>query len=309
MPLPDYQTLMRPLLALAENGEVNVSECINKLSDQFGLSDEERQEKLPSRNETKIYNRVHWARTYLDKAGAIEKTRRSHFKITSRGLEMLDKNPDRIDNKLLYQFPEFIEFKTPKEKKKTTSSQQTDGAEETALEDATPEDRIEAAYNEINNNLESELRERLFKTDPLFFERVVLDLLVAMGYGGSSVDAAKTTKKTSDGGIDGIIKEDALGLDVIYLQAKRYAVDNSVGREAVQAFVGALAGHNATKGIFITTSRFSKPAVEYAQGQKVILIDGDELARLMVHYGVGARTEWIIEFKKVDLSYFDEGEG
>jgi restriction system protein len=244
----------------------------------------------------------------LDKAGALKKTRRSHFAVTDRGKELLAQYPDRIDNKVLKQFPEFADFQNPKSKIAGEGGENS--VETDDLEAATPEERIEAAEEEINNNLRSDLLERIQEGSPTFFERVVVDLLVGMGYGGSRETTAKRIGKSGDEGIDGVVNEDPLGLDVIYLQAKRYAAGNNIGREKIQQFAGALVGQGANKGVFVTTSAFTQGAIEYAQKipQRLILIDGDELTRLMVRYGVGVRTERQVEIRKLDLDYFGNGE-
>jgi restriction system protein len=308
MPIPDFQSIFRPLLALGEDGvEKNINDCISTLAAQFELTDEERSQTVKSGKQTIFANRVHWARTYLDKAGAIEKTQRSHFKVTERGTELLQTCPEKINVPILKQFPEFLEFHKPKPKKANKKVSQTPEN----IEDATPEERIEAAEEEINSQHQSELLERILASSPEFFERVVVDLIVGMGYGGSREATAERIGKSGDEGIDGVVNEDPLGLDVIYLQAKRYAPGNNIGREKIQQFAGALVGQGANKGVFVTTSAFTQGATEYAGKipQRLILVDGEELTRLMVQYGIGVRTERAIELRKIDLDYFDQEAG
>lgn len=311
MPVPDYQSFMRPLLAYGGDGqEKNIREAIDALADKFGLSDKDRRQLVPSGKQTVLANRVHWARTYLDKAGALQRTRRSHFRVTERGKQLLLEHPTRIDVRVLRQFPEFVAFQTPAQ---DGSSQEEPEATPAALEDIateTPEEKIQAAEEAIAASVRSQLLERISELSPAFFERVVVDLIVAMGYGGTRNSVAKRLGKSGDEGIDGVVNEDPLGLDVVYIQAKRYAPENTIGRERIQQFAGALVGQGASKGVFVTTSSFSRGATDYAQRvpQRIILIDGSELSRLMVQYGVGVRTERIIEIKRIDLDYFEEGE-
>jgi restriction system protein len=302
MPIPDYQTIMLPLLNLASDGAEHSSrDAIESLANTFRLTSPERKELLTSGQQT-FDNRVGWATTYLKKAGLLESTRRSHFRITSRGLKVLNEKPARIDLKLLDQFPEFIEFRTRRAS--------PDGGRPTApapVEDeGTPEDAMDAAYQKLRNALAGDLIQQILGCSPAFFERLVVDLLVRMGYGGSRKDAGEAVGKSGDGGIDGIIKEDRLGLDVIYIQAKRW--EGTVGRPEIQKFVGALHGQRAKKGIFITTSVFSSEAQQYASmiENKVVLIDGETLAKLMIDHGVGVSPIAAYEIKRVDSDYFTE---
>src|SRR5262249_20024096 len=256
----------------------------NALADQFHLSDEERETMLPSGKQTILANRVHWARTYLDKAGALRRTRRSHFVVTDRGKKLLAEHPDRIDNSVLRQFPEFLEFQAPKPESKPAEALVPTPAEEPELLSATPDDTIQLAVETIAGSLRTQLLDRIRELSPAFFERLVVDLIVAMGYGGTRQSVAARIGKSGDEGIDGVVNEDPLGLDVVYIQAKRYAPDNSIGRERIQQFAGALVGQGASKGVFVTTSSFTKGAIEYAQKvpQRLILVDGAELAKLMI---------------------------
>jgi restriction system protein len=305
MPIPDYQTIMLPMLQmLSDRKERLVKDIVELLANQFGLTEEERSELLPSGQTFLFGNRVGWARTYLKKAGLVESPKRGGLIITERGLTILKQKPKKIDVSLLKQFPEFLDFQNIK-KEDTIASNSTSKTDEISSE--TPLELIDNAYQKIRQSLVSELLERIKKLSPLFFERLVLDLLIKMGYGGTIKDAGKATKLTNDEGIDGIIKEDKLGLDFIYIQAKRWT-DTSVGRPDIQSFVGALDGQRATKGIFITTSTFASTATEYVKtiSKKVILIDGQQLAGFMIDYGLGVSTIQTFEIKRIDSDYFEE---
>ena len=309
--IPDYQSFMRPLLTFASDGkEKDIKGAISALADQFQIPEAERHQLLPSGKQTILANRVHWARTYLDKAGALKRTRRSHFVITERGHQLLTEYPTKIDNSVLRQFPEFIAFQTSKsidEKSPETATSVVVPAQVADEEEATPEEGIDEAATRIDKNLRSQLLDRISETSPRFFEQLVIDLIVAMGYGGSREIVAERLGRSGDEGIDGVVNEDPLGLDIVYVQAKRYGRDNVIGRERIQQFSGALAGQAANKGVFVTTSSFTRGAVDYANKvqQKIVLIDGDELTRLMIRYGVGVRTERVIQIKKIDLDYFE----
>jgi restriction system protein len=306
--IPDYQSLMRPLLAFAADGaEKNIRDAVASLASQLKLTDEEVHQLLPSGKKFVFTDRVHWARAYLAKAGAIKGTRRSHFAITDRGKALLSKYPDRIDNSVLRQFPEFVAFVTPKISDAGGGAGEVHDIEITQTT-ATPEEAIEQAESQISNNLKSQILEQVRGLSPAFFESLVVDLIVAMGYGGSRSNVVQKLGKSGDEGIDGIVNEDPLGLDVVYIQAKRYAADNTIGRERIQQFAGALVGQGASKGVFVTTSTFSKGAIEYANKvpQKIILIDGDELTKLMIQYDVGVRVERTVEIKRIDSDYFSD---
>lgn len=302
MPIPDYQTLMLPLLRyFGDDQEHSLSEAVEAISAEFNLTPEERLQLLPSGTSTYIGNRVGWARTYMKKAGLLESPRRGVVRITDRGKEVLRKKPARIDVKFLDQFPEFIEFRTSRHADEATVVTETPAAAAT-----TPEEALEDAYDRLRATLESELLQRVMTASPAFFERLVIDLLVRMGYGGSFRDAGQAIGRSGDGGIDGIIKEDRLGLDVIYVQAKRW--EGSVGRPEIQKFAGALQGHRARKGVFITTSSFSRDAQEFVEriDSKIVLIDGATLTRFMVDSGVGVSLVTAYEVKRVDSDYFSE---
>jgi restriction system protein len=298
MPIPDYQTVMLPLLRLlGDQKEHSLPSVIDALGGEFQLSDEERNRLLPSGNQAVFRNRVGWARTYLKKAGLLEYPRRGFLAITPRGVHVLSKGPGRIDVKFLEQFAEFVEFKTTRKEKASVAGDDDD--------DSTPEEALEAAYAKIRASLENELLQQVKSSSPEFFERLVVDLLVKMGYGGSRSDAGRSVGRSGDGGVDGIIKEDRLGLDAIYLQAKRWG-EATVGRPDIQKFAGALQGQRAKKGVFITTSTFSNDALEYAEriDSKIVLIDGLTLAGLMIDHDVGVTLAGAYQIKRLDLDYF-----
>lgn len=300
MTIPDYQSLMLPLLKLAGDGaEHSLREAIETLGDEFGLTAEEREELLPSGRQATFDNRVGWARTYLKKAGLLSSPRRGYFQTTERGRGVLAKQPVKINNRFLRQYPEFVEFQAPKKSH--------DDQEEADLdEDRTPEEEIEDAYQRVRDELATELLETVRGCTPAFFERLVVDLLVSMGYGGTRKDAGQAIGRSGDGGIDGIIKEDRLGLDIVYIQAKKWDGGNTVGRPDIQKFAGALQGQRARKGIFITTSAFSRTAEEYVKviDSKIILIDGETLAQLMIDFNIGVNTLTTYELKRMDSDYF-----
>lgn len=305
MAMPNYQEIMLPLLRFTEDGqEHSFRESVEHLANEFKLSNEERQALLPSATQEVFNNRVGWAKTYLIKAKLLESPRRSIFKITERGEKILKENPKLINASLLRQFEEFIDFVKP-----TKDDEETETLDELDHSQATPEEVLDSAYQKIRKALSQDLLSRIKASHPSFFERLVVELLVKMGYGGSIKDAGRATRFTNDEGIDGIIKEDKLGLDVIYVQAKRWD-SQPVGRPEIQSFVGALDGQRANKGIFITTSRFADNAVAYVKTitKKVILIDGEQLANYMVDYGLGVSTFALYELKRIDNDYLGEQE-
>ncbi len=301
MPIPDYETLMGPLLRIAQaskGSEVAISDAIDQLGDQYKLTEEERRELLPSGSTFKFSSRVSWARTYLQKAGLLEAARRGYFRITKRGMEVLSKKPEKVDNRLLSQFPEFREFQGGKRKTKKENDQSAS---------ETPVESMATQYEQIRAALSSELLDRVKKCSPQFFERLVIFLLVRMGYGGSLKDAGQAVGRTGDGGIDGFIREDKLGLDNIYVQAKRWT-DKPVGSPEIDQFAGALSKKKATKGILITTSTFTKDALASVRehSSRIILIDGSTLVDYMIDHGVGVSVASTYEIKKVDADYFEE---
>ncbi|MTJ08121.1 restriction endonuclease [Anabaena sp. UHCC 0253] len=302
MTIPDFQSIMLPLLQYASDGkEHSLRDAVTFLADIFNLSDEEKKGLLPSGQQTVFDNRVGWARTHLKKAVLLEYPKRGFFQITDRGKDVLIQNPSKINIKFLNQFSEHIEFLNSK---KDNDKSEPEIPE---ISETTPHESIEFGYQKIRKELELELLNRVKSCSPDFFERLVVDLLVKMGYGGSRRDAGRAIGKSGDGGIDGIIKEDKLGLDIVYIQAKKW--DNTVvGRPEIQKFVGALHGQRARKGVFITTSRFSQEAREYVSiiDSKIVLVDGQELAQLMIDNQVGVSTVSIYEIKKIDSDYFTD---
>ena len=306
MAIPDYQTVMLPLLKFASDGRTHTfREAVEHLAGEFGLSPQERSELLPSGRQALFTNRVGWASFYLKKAGLLEKKpHRGAFSVTARGREVIAHNPDRIDNEFLERFPEFVEFRN--QSRRTRENGTVPVTDATTQPAETPEEALESAYQTIRQGLAQELLVRVQACSPEFFERLVVELLVKMGYGGSRRDAGERIGQSGDGGIDGIIKEDRLGLDVIYIQAKRW--QGSVGRPEIQKFVGALQGQRARKGVFITTSSFTGEATDYASriDTKVVLLDGNAIANLMIDFdvGVAAGTPYIV--KRIDSDYFEE---
>ena len=303
MAIPDFQTIMLPLLELSRDGDVHyIHDAVNQLADQFDLSAEERTKLLPSGQQPAFYNRVGWARTYLKKAGLLMDPKRGYFEITQRGKEVLAEKPSIIDMKFLRQFPEYIEFR------KTVRETTEEEIQEEDLEGLTPEEALDNAYQKIRTDLSDELLAYVMNSTPGFFEKLVVELLVKMGYGGSQRDAARAVGQSGDEGIDGIIDEDRLGLDTIYVQAKKWNKATSIGRPEIQKFVGALQGKRAKKGIFITTAGFTNEASEYAANidTMLVLIDGKRLTNLMIDYGVGVATRTTYELKELDTDYFGE---
>ena len=303
MTIPDYQSLMLPLLKLtSDEKEHSLKDATKTLAKEFNLSEVELAEMLPSARKTRIYDRVGWAGTYLRKAGILSAPRRGWFQITQRGLNVLENPPSRITVNFLEQFDEFLQFRERREKNIDDSND----SPLANIEPQTPEEAIESAYLNIRQSLADEVLQTVKNCSPSFFEQLVVDVLVKMGYGGTRKDAGKAIGKSGDGGIDGIINEDRLGLDVIYIQAKRW--DNPVGRPEIQKFAGALQGQRAKKGIFITTSIFTKEAQEFASRieSKITLVDGETLSQLMIDYNVGVNVVASYELKRIDSDYFVE---
>jgi len=291
--------MMLPLLGFAsDEKEHSLGEAIDFLAKKFALSKQERKDLLPSGRQPTFDNRVGWARTYLKKAGLLQITRRGYFQITQRGLQVIRSNPEKVDDNFLSQFPEFVEFKYAKRQ----LSEDTNKLEYNSA--STPEEILEILIKRVNQYLISELLQIIKTCSPAFFEKLVIDLLVKMGYGGTRRDAARTVGRSGDGGIDGIIKEDPLGLDVVYIQAKLW--EHSVGRPEIQKFVGALQGVQARKGVFITTSKFTREAREYVLliDSKIVLIDGETLAQFMIEHNVGVNPVASYEVKRIDSDYF-----
>jgi restriction system protein len=302
MAIPDFQSVMRPVLATVQNGApMPLSEVRVQVAERFQLTEDERKERLPSGHQTVINNRVGWARTYLNKAGLLCIPTKGMVQITARGLNTLAHGPERITVSWLKQFPEFADFHTAKPQELETPALVDVGVAET-----TPDEQLAEAHQALLQSLAEELLVQVRAATPSFFEQLVVDLMIAMGYGGSRKEAGKATQATNDDGIDGIIKEDKLGLDVIYLQAKRWT--NTVHRPEIDKFIGALTRQRARKGVFITTSDFSEGARSAALGLdiKVVLIDGVELARLMVENNLGVSIKQVYEVKQLDSDYFTE---
>lgn len=306
MAIPDYQTLMLPVLRAASADEVRIGEVVERLADDLGLTEEERAELLPSGKQTVFANRVHWAKTYLKQAGLVESTRRAHFRITDRGRKALAEAPGKIDNAYLLQFPEFIEFRERRASNDTDESGPAPAPLPVEAAMKTPDEVMRAAYREIESELRAEILERILAAPPAFFERLIVKLLVEMGYGGSVAAAGRALGKSGDGGVDGVIDQDALGLDRVYIQAKRYAPGNNVGASAVRDFFGSLDRFRASKGLFVTTSAFTSDARETVGhlSKRIVLLDGEDLTRLMVRYNVGCRIEETLHLKKVDEDFF-----
>lgn len=303
--IPNYQAIMLPLLKTVQDGkEYKLNDVVELLADKFKLTEEERKELLPSGQTFLFGNRVGWARTYLKKAGLLDSPKRGFICITQRGLSALKQRPKEINVTFLKQYPEFLEFQNLKRDNNTSENIQN----QSEILNQTPEEILEDSYQNIRKSLAQELLDRITRLSPTFFERLVVELLVKMGYGGSIKDAGKAIGKSGDEGIDGTIKEDKLGLDIIYIQAKRWQQGNIVGRPEIHKFVGALAGQGAKKGIFITTSSFTKDALEFVPRNetKIVLIDGYKLAQLMIDYNLGVATQHVYEVKKIDSDYFEE---
>jgi len=305
MAIPDYQSLMLPVLSASLNGERRIGDVVKSLAEELGLSPEERAQLLPSGAQTLFANRVHWAKTYLGKAGLIEATRRGYFKITPRGQKVIAAKPARIDNDFLSQFEEFEKFR--RRSIQETAEDQHAAAPEFVNQTQTPDETMRAAHRQIDASLAQELLDRIRSAPPDFFERLIVNLLLSMGFGGSVADAGRALGRTGDDGVDGVIDQDALGLDRIYIQAKRYALGNNIGSGAIRDFFGSLDRHKASKGLFVTTSLFSPSAVETAQflSKRIVLIDGEQLTKLMIRHNVGCRVEDTLQIKRIDEDFFE----
>jgi len=302
MPIPDYQTLMLPLLKYCgDQKDHKLKDAEQFLSLELNLTEGEKKDMLPSGIMRTFYNRVGWSKWYLQKAGLLIAPKGGSFKISPRGQDVLKENPPALNVAYLKRFEEFREFIKPaKDKERVETIEVVDAS-------ATPREALENAYQVIRKQLVQEMLDKIKEATPRFFEEIVVDLLVKMGYGGTVEEAGKATQYTNDEGIDGIIKEDKLGLDVIYIQAKKWT-DTTIGRPQIQAFVGALDGKHANKGIFITTSFFADTAVMYVRSisKKVVLIDGMQLANYMIDYNLGVSTTATFELKKIDNDYFED---
>lgn len=298
MAVPIFEKFLYPFLYNLKDGELTLKELREKLISHFNLSTDDIQVKTKSGNTTQFNDRIGWARQYFRRALFIDIPKNGTYRITQRGLDFLKNHTDlTIDD--LMEYPEYAAYNSTRNKKESKS-------DTTLVADLTPTEQLEQAFESIESDLAADLLAKVMEQSPAFFEQLVVDLLVKMGYGGSFADSAKVTQLSNDEGIDGIIYEDKLGLDKIYIQAKRWS--NSVGRPVIQQFAGALVGQNATKGVFITTSTFSKDAKQYVVGlhQKIVLIDGQELAKFMIEYNVGVSTKKTYEVKRLDTDYFED---
>ena len=302
--IPDYQTLMRPVLECAARGEVRIGDIVEKLEDRFDLTEAERAELLPSGKQTRFANRVHWAKSYLKQAGLVKPTRRAFFTITERGKVVLADTGSVINAAYLERFEEFQSFKA----RTKEPGEPAAPADSSLIEaEATPDEVLRSAHKKVNAALAEELLDRVQAASPAFFEQLIVELLLAMGYGGTSEEAGRALGKSGDDGVDGVIDQDPLGVDQIYIQAKRYADDNNIGPGAIRDFFGSLSLKRAHKGIFVTTSAFSPSAIQTARdlGTRIVLIDGVQVARLMIRYNIGCRDEEILHLKKVDEDFFE----
>lgn len=304
--IPDYQTLMRPVLECAAAGETRVADAVDQLAERLGLRPDERAQLLPSGKQTMFANRVHWAKTYLLKAGLVEATRRGHFRITGRGEAALADSTATINNAYLDQFKEFQDFKT-RVNQGDSGGDAPSAPASAPLGDETPDEALRRAHGALTGALAADLLDRVRNAKPGFFEKLIVELLLAMGYGGTSEEAGRALGQSGDDGVDGVIDQDPLGVDQIFVQAKRYAEGNNIGAGAIRDFFGALSLKKAQKGIFFTTSAFSQPAIDTARGlgSRIVLIDGQQLARLMIRYNVGCRDEDVLRIKRLDEDFFE----
>ena len=306
--IPDFQTLMLPFMQhIADGKDHSTTETLDSLAQQFKLTEEELNQYLPSGNQKIFYNRVFWAKAHLKMAKLLENTKRGYFTITDKGKQVLSTKPSVINLKFLKQFPEYLEWQNVK-KEDNLNNSSTEIIQSESISIQTPEELLEISYQSIHKDLAQDILDKILTLSPAFFERLVVELLVKMGYGGSIKDAGKAIGKSGDEGIDGTIKEDKLGLDVIYIQAKRWQPNNVVGRPEIHKFIGALVGQGAKKGIFITTSSFTKDAIAFIPRNetKIVLIDGMQLSQLMIDYNVGVTLQHLYEIKRIDNDYFEE---
>jgi restriction system protein len=305
MTVPDFQSLMLPVLRAAADGDITAADLRSRVARDLQLTEADLAEVLPSGRQTTFANRTAWANVFLQRAGLLEKAGRGVYRITREGRQVMAERPERVDMRFLERYPAYTEWR------RRSAAIKTDGSEqggETEPQDQTPEEQIEASHTALTSALRSDLLERVREMPPAFFERLIVDLLIAMGYGGGRAEMGQAIGRAGDGGIDGMIKEDALGLDIVYVPAKRYGDGNTVGRAEVQSFAGSLDGVGATKGIFFTTSTFSQGARDYVGriSKRIVLIDGAELSALMIRNGVGVRTRTVYEIKRLDEDYFTE---
>lgn len=293
------------LKAFATGGELTRAEVRERVAISESLTDDDLREMIPSGTQSLFANRVSWATVYMMHAGLLERIRRGVYQLTGEGKDLLSRSPPRIDNQLLGQYPDFVQWRQ-RSKSPSSSIDEVDKKRGVVIE--TPEETLSRVADELNNSLKADVLDRVRNADPSFLERAVVDLLIRMGYGGGDPENGRVTGGSGDGGVDGTIREDALGLDEVYVQAKRYADGNTVGRDALNSFVGAIDVAGTTKGVFVTTSSFTKAARDYVSKspKRIILIDGEELARLMVRHGIGVRTKETWEIKRIDEDWFDQ---
>jgi restriction system protein len=310
--IPDYQSLMLPVLKSAAASERRIPDIEDMIAKEYSLNDAEREALLPSGKQRILHNRLHWAKFYMAKAGLLELPRRGYFIASETGRALLATQPERIDVNTLLRYPAFREFYKSSESLDSEAGLGRGSVAPATAEPPTPaktpEEQIETAHTALQSALSTEILDRILQNSPSFFEQLIVNLLVSMNYGGSHKDAAQQLGRTGDGGVDGVINEDRLGLDRVYVQAKRYASENKIGRQDVQAFVGSLVGLGASKGVFVTTSSFSPGAKEFVRhlAQRVILIEGSQLAELMIEHNVGVRIYKEIQFKRLDEDFFSE---
>ena len=305
MPIPDFQSLMLPVLkALSGGVEMPISKVRVYVADTEGLTTEDVRELLPSGRQQVFTNRIAWAVTHMSHAGLVEKVRRSVYKLTKEGERLLAQAPTRIDLKILRNYSAYAEGKTGQSAPAASGDTVFAVSED---ESVTPEEALDRAAKELRDALETEVLERVREAEPAFLERVVIDLLIAMGYGGGDAAMGRVTGRSGDGGIDGTIREDTLGLDEVYLQAKKYAAGNTVGESDLRNFAGAIDAANTTKGVFVTTASFTKAAQAYVEKspKRIVLIDGEKLAHLMVEHNIGVRPKIQYKVKRIDEDYFD----
>jgi restriction system protein len=292
---------MLPVLKEGDQGEVRIGSVVESLADKFGLTSQQRAHLLPSGKQSTFANRVHWAKSYLGKAGLIESTKRGHYRATKLGIELLQNPPSKINITFLNQYPEFKHFKSGQDTNLNVVEEVTQSSP------LTPDEQMRRAHTQIESELAADILDKILAAPPAFFEQVVVNLVTAMGYGGSVADAGQALGQSGDGGVDGVINEDTLGLDRIYVQAKRYKDGNVVGPGAIRDFFGALDQFKAGKGLFVTTSTFSSSAVKTTEGlsKRIVLVDGKKLAKLMIQYDVGCRVEETMAIKRLDEDFFD----
>ena len=305
MAAPVFQALLLPVLKATAAGEVRVADITTPVADELGLSEEDRSELLSSGLQTKLANRMHWATTYLAKAELVTRTRRGYYTITDRGRQVLASKPERIDIPFLQQFEEFRIYSGRRNPAPNDGTTTQDSA--AAIDEQTPDELMRSSHRQIEAALAQDLLDRIRAAPPDFFERLIIRLLLAMGYGGSVADAGRALGKSGDGGVDGVIDQDALGLDRVYVQAKRYGDGNNIGAGAIRDFFGSLDRHKAAKGLFVTTSTFSTAARETAEflSKRIVLVDGTQLATLMIRHSVGCRVEDVLHIKKIDEDFFE----